>query len=98
MYDIENPFNYDGNLNFTMNYNFKDKTFLDDKNTPPEILDKRSLIDARLVYSLLDWEVAIWVKNLTDEEYKTHYAQVYNSYATYGAPRTFGLSASWYYE
>ncbi|NQY89235.1 MAG: TonB-dependent receptor [Colwellia sp.] len=98
IYDIENPFNYDGNLNFTVNYNFKDKTFLDDKNAPPEILDKRSLVDARLVYSLSDWEVSIWIKNLTDEEYKTHYAQIYNSYATYGAPRTFGLSASWYYE
>jgi iron complex outermembrane recepter protein len=98
MYNWDNPFSSGGYLQLNGDINFKDKRFLDNSNQPPEILDETSVVNLQLMYSLENYQLSFWAKNITNESYKTHYAQVYNSYATYGAPRTFGVSASWYLE
>ena len=94
-YNMDSPFGLGGYMYLAGNVTYKDKIYLDSSNLPPEILYSTTLVDSTLVYNLDNWEVSLWVKNLTDEDYKTHYAQVYNSYATYGAPRRVGVSASY---
>ena len=62
-----------------------------------------SLLNANLSYTVDDWQVSVWGKNLTDRDYQTRGFGSFgndprNGYATegyfqLGAPRTFGLTA-----
>jgi len=57
-----------------------------------------TVIDLRAGYRRPSWEVAGWVRNLTDEVYETHMddrsAIGVLRTAAYGAPRTYGVSVS----
>ncbi|EXJ15626.1 TonB-dependent receptor [Imhoffiella purpurea] len=58
--------------------------------------DPYALLNLRLGLSSDDWSVVLWGKNLTDEDY-VRYASAYgaDALAVYGAPRTFGVTASY---
>ena len=55
------------------------------------------IYNARLAYETADWTVALWVKNLTDEEYYPFGISIENlfgnGYRMIAPPRTFGVEA-----
>ena len=65
-----------------------------------------NLLNARLNYSLNDWDLALWVRNLTDEEYQVRGFEfpndprdgwATNSYTQLGEPRVVGVNAKYYF-
>lgn len=88
--NLESRFQVDGR--------YADDMFKDALNDPLIATDSYWVWNARAsLFSGSDWEVALWGKNLADEEYAT---QGVNNLAlgvgfrVYGAPRTFGISFS----
>lgn len=82
----------------------KDEFYFSDSHDQKS--DAYNLINARLNYSLEDWEFAIWARNLTDETYQVRGFEFGNDprdgYATHsynqlGEPRIFGVSAKYYF-
>ncbi|MEQ8514066.1 MAG: TonB-dependent receptor, partial [Chromatocurvus sp.] len=62
------------------------------------VIEEQELMDARVAWvsSDLQWEVALWGKNLTDEEYVSHsYVIGPGVIGVWGAPRTFGVTVNW---
>ena len=62
------------------------------------IIDEFDLVDARVSWTSADsmWQVALWGKNLTDEEYIAHsYTIGPGVIGTWGAPRLYGASVSY---
>ncbi|PCI55207.1 MAG: hypothetical protein COB45_06850 [Gammaproteobacteria bacterium] len=95
-YDIENPFNNNGLLSLESDYAWNDDRFEDNSNESPEIIKAYGLLDARILYELDNWQLSIWAKNITDEEFETHYVKFGNSsHVTFGQPRTIGVTANW---
>jgi iron complex outermembrane receptor protein len=84
-----------GDLSIEADYAWNDDRFDDNSNQPPEIIDSYGLLDARIRYVLDGWEVSLWGRNLTDEEYITHYPTFSGfAFVTFGPPRTYGLTVS----
>ncbi len=91
-----------GELSAKLNYRFQDHSFYDPDNNDITVIPRYRIWDARLAWASGDghWEVAGWVKNFTDEEYRTHiYSQRGGSiaFATFGAPKTSGLTVTYSY-
>ena len=64
----------------------------------PVITEEVNLWDARAAWVSADesWEVAVWGKNLDDEEWISHsYTIGPGSIGIWGAPRTYGVSVIW---
>lgn len=64
--------------------------------------DAYALVNARIALQSVDghWEVAAWGKNLTDELYFTSAIDLMDfgfDYFHLGAPRTYGMEASWHF-
>ena len=60
--------------------------------------DEFELLDARIGWTSpnQNWEVAIWGKNLTEEDYISHqYVIGPGGIGVWGAPRIFGVSVNW---
>ena len=77
---------------------YSDDTFKDALNDPLIATNAYWVWNARASVALPnDWEIAVWGRNLADEEYVT---QGVNNlplgfgFRVYGAPRTFGLTVS----
>ncbi|EGV29810.1 TonB-dependent siderophore receptor [Thiorhodococcus drewsii AZ1] len=70
------------------------RVYFDTANTLSQ--DPYALLNLRLGLSSDDWSVVLWGKNLTDEDY-IRYASAYgtDALAIFGAPRTFGVTASY---
>ncbi|WP_019530029.1 TonB-dependent receptor [Dasania marina] len=86
-----------GNIDFRLEYSFsaiQQMDYADDRITA----DQFELWDGRVGWTSTDeqWEVALWGKNLLDEEYIAHqYVIGPGGIGTWGAPRTYGVSVSW---
>ncbi len=81
-----------GTLTFGLDFSFEDESFSLVANGPPHALtDPGTLVDARLIYeSNNNWRVAIWGKNLGDEEFSR--ASTGASFTQYAAdPLTWGI-------
>ncbi len=64
------------------------------------VVQQHELVDARLAWTSNDehWEVAIWGKNLFDEDYISHsYVIGPGVIGVWGPPRTFGMTATYSY-
>jgi len=64
------------------------------------VVQQHELLDARLAWTSNDehWEVAIWGKNLTKENYISHsYVIGPGVVGVWGPPRTYGVTASYSY-
>lgn len=86
-----------GSLKAKVSYRFQDDSFYDPDNNDITVIPDYSLWDAQLSWSDTDdnWLITAWVKNLTDEEYRTHVYSQRNSqiaFANFGAPRTYGVT------
>lgn len=78
---------------------YRSSVFFEASNTPLEVQEGHSLLDARLAVRSADddWEVAIWGKNLTDELVRNHivaFAPFAQQLNIYQPPRTYGVSVS----
>lgn len=85
-----------GELIFSGDVSFEDDTWSLVANSPPHALTRGpTLLNARIKYeSLSGWSVALWGKNLTDEEYWR--ASSAGSFTTYASePLTYGVDVGW---
>ncbi|MFN7053969.1 TonB-dependent receptor [Hyphomonas sp.] len=85
-----------GELVFSGDVSFEDDTWSLVANSPPHALTRGpTLLNARIKYeSLAGWSVALWGKNLTDEEYWR--AASAGSFTTYASePLTYGIDIGW---
>lgn len=91
-----------GQLSAKVDYRYQDLSYYDPDNNPIAVIPAYSLWNARLAWTSQDdrWEIAGWVRNLADEEYRTHVYSQRDSriaFATFGAPRTYGVTAMFSY-
>lgn len=85
-----------GDLTFSTDYSWTDDQFEDNSNLPPEIVHDYGLLDARIAYETGPWNFSVWGKNLTDEEFATHYVSFAGiSFVSFNAPATYGVTVSW---
>lgn len=80
---------------------YSDKVFKEALNTPYLSADSYWLADARVsVTAPAGWEVAAWVKNLTDEAYVAQVTDngVGMGYRVFNAPRTYGVTLSYRFD
>ncbi len=84
-----------GNLTFAADLAFEDDSWSLVANSPPHALTQvDTIINARVAFAPQDdrWQVALWGKNLTDEEYaRAASAGSFTQYAS--PPLTFGVDA-----
>lgn len=81
-----------GDLIFSGDVNFEDDSWSLVANDPPHaLIDVPTLVNARVKYEAeAGWSVALWGKNLGDEEY--YRASSANSFSTYASePLTYGV-------
>jgi iron complex outermembrane receptor protein len=92
----ERPLGALGVLSLQADYAFTDEAFREAVNIPFLATDDYGLWGARLALRSNDdrYELALWGKNLTDEEYRMHAFDngIGNGGSTYGAPRTWGVT------
>jgi iron complex outermembrane receptor protein len=85
-------------VKWTDDYRTEINYFDDKANWRITEIESFTLVDARAAYALTDSniEVALWGKNLTDEEYPMHTIPFLgNGFSIYAPPRTYGVSVSW---
>jgi iron complex outermembrane receptor protein len=106
----ENMFNLYGRQTFDLGnageiiakleYRYQDDSFYDPSNNAITVIPSYDMWDALVAWNSVDknWRVTAWVKNLADEEYRTHiYSQrsAQIAFATFGAPRTSGVTVEY---
>jgi iron complex outermembrane recepter protein len=86
-----------GNVVLRTDASYRDETFFDVQNTPIGAAPSYVLLNARLaVAHRSGWQLALWGKNLTDEEYIVHaFDSGGAGFAVYGVPRRWGISATY---
>jgi len=88
-----------GSTTLRANWSFQDETYFLLTNTPETLRDDFALLDLSASWLSADqtWEVKAWMKNVKDELYWGHSIPLVGSgFSTYGAPRTAGLTVTWY--
>jgi iron complex outermembrane receptor protein len=78
-------------------YTYQDEMFFDVENTPISSAEDYSLYHARIaIQHNAGWEVALWGKNLGDEEYVVHAFDLAGfGHPIWGDPRMWGVTASY---
>ncbi|MEH6549778.1 MAG: TonB-dependent receptor [Pseudomonadales bacterium] len=93
-YDI--PVSNNLNVYLQSDFDYRDdaQSFAGRDNTT---IESRTLINARIGLEQVDgsWEVAIWGKNLTDEEWSGYTFQILGPMEMHQAPRTYGVSLTY---
>ncbi|RMF11510.1 MAG: TonB-dependent receptor [Alphaproteobacteria bacterium] len=87
-----------GTLNGRVEFAWQDDIFHEATNIDPTFIGSYGLLDARIAYTHEESgvELALWGKNLTDEEYQSHVIPFLgNGFSLFGPPRTYGLTATW---
>lgn len=82
-------------------YSYQDNMFFNIENSSISAADDYSLVNMRLALQAAQgWELALWGKNITDEEYRVHgfdasFGANVAAATLYGNPRMWGVSASY---
>ena len=90
-----------GSLVPQYDFSYRSKTYLDPQHADPISQDPYWLHNARLAYRTPDgrWEVAGWVRNFMDEQYKIDVFDFTRDFQTilevWGDPRTYGLTVAY---
>ena len=92
-----------GRMAIQTDFNYQDDIFFDTRNGPLLSEEGYWLVNSRLSYMTQDerWEIAAWVKNLADEEYKTEafdFSDFGYNLLFFGRPRTYGVEISYSYN
>ena len=85
-----------GDVDASLTYAYEDEAGRDYTNDLIKV-DDRGLLDARVAWSTNDgaYEVALWGKNLTEEDYISHmYVIGPGGIGVWGAPRTYGVTGT----
>ena len=98
----EQPLNNGMRIIATTDFNYRSKCFLESSNSLVSLQDGYWLLNARLALASADdtWEIALWGKNLTDEEYRSYLNDLPGLgfiLDMWGMPATYGVSASYHY-
>jgi len=91
------PLNSGANIDLRADYSFVDEQIMDYVQQET-VVEEANLWDARASWTSADehWQVALWGKNLTDEEWISHsYVIGPGVIGVWAAPRTYGVSLSW---
>lgn len=86
-----------GEFDFRVEFSHVDEQ-INDYLVQTTITDEYDLIDARVGWTSSDerWEVALWGKNLADEDYISHsYVIGPGVIGVWGAPLTYGFTVNW---
>lgn len=91
-----------GSLTANINVKHQSQTFTNVDNNPIDIIPEHTVSDAWLAWNSDSdkWMVQGWVRNLTDEVYRTHvFTQRGNriGFGTYAPPRTYGITLQYSY-
>ena len=86
-----------GNWDFRVEFSHVDEQINDylNQNT---VIQEHDLLDARVAWTSPDeeWEVAVWGKNITDDDYISHsYVIGPGVIGVWGAPATYGVTVNW---
>jgi iron complex outermembrane receptor protein len=91
-----------GDVSFRVDGNYVASQYFDVFNDRNTRQDSYAIGNARLSLAPQDRtgiEFALWVKNFTDEEYRTSMINLLDNfgyvYTLLGAPRTYGVEATW---
>ena len=82
-------------------YSYQDRMFFNIENSSISAADDYDLVNVRLaLQGERGWELALWGKNITDEEYRVHgfdasFGANLAAATLYGNPKMWGLSASY---
>ncbi|MEE8495752.1 MAG: TonB-dependent receptor, partial [Xanthomonadales bacterium] len=81
---------------------YQDDSFYDPDSSPITLIPSYTLVDASIAYTSAGgaWKIALWAKNLTDEDYVTHIFSQRGgtvSFASYGPPKQVGLTFTYNY-
>jgi len=92
-----------GSMSAKLDYRYQDDSFYDPDNNPLTIIPSYSLVDGRVAYTSASgtWDVALWAKNMADEEYVRHIFSQRGgtiAFANYGPPRQVGLTFTYNHE
>ena len=90
-----------GSLRLFADYSYVDESFSDPSNDPDAFrMDSYSLVNARITWlpPSESWELALWGKNLGDESYSriNNRNFLQSARTIWGAPRTYGISFTWF--
>lgn len=85
---------------FDVDYSYTDDNLRTVSFTPrkDQMIREYDLVNARIAYAGANetWEVAAWVKNLTDELWQLHTVNTFGVYSDlYAPPRTYGVAVSY---
>lgn len=84
-----------GELKFSSDLNYRSKVYDDNGNGESETREPRTIVNADVTFSPSDTtDIQLWVRNLTDEVYRTHQGDLGFNFVQYGAPRQMGLSVN----
>jgi len=86
-------------IDFSAVYSAKSDFYFDPANHPGQLEKGFGLLDASVTWRSAGdrWNVSLWGRNLTDEEFRTH-SILSNAAGTvdlWSLPRTYGLTVSW---
>ena len=90
----ELPLSNGGAIRFISDVSYSDEYYFDNENTDRRAAQERTLVGARLAYEPEDrhYSIALWGRNLTDEEYFTRTTNIINWDSIFlGDPRTYGI-------
>lgn len=91
-----------GKIAAKVDYAYQDDMFFDPNNNPITIAPSYSLWNARLAWTSANnaWEVAAWIKNISDKDYIHHTFSQRGSriaFARFGPPRHYGVTVTFNY-
>ncbi len=91
-----------GSLVSKLTYRYQDDSFYDPDNNSIAVIPNYTVMDALVSWkdTSANWTVTGWVKNLTDEYYRTHvYTQRSSriAFANFAPPRTVGVTVEYNY-
>lgn len=92
-----------GSISAKLDLRYQDDSFYDPDNNDITVIPDYSLLDGRIAYKSASgaYELAVWGKNLTDEDYRTHIFSQRGgtvAFATFGAPQQLGFTFTYNYE
>lgn len=91
------PLSSGANIDLRVDYTYVDEQIMD-YIQQKTIVEEATLFDARASWTSADeaWNVAVWGKNLTDEEWISHsYVIGPGVIGVYAPPQTYGVSLTW---
>ena len=99
---LSHYFSNGSGLDSKFKFRYQDDIFFDPDNNPINVSPNHTILDAWAAYTSPNdkWEIKLWVKNITNNEYVTHaYTQRGSriAFGVYGEPRTYGGTVTYHF-